>query len=264
MWEGYDGNAVQAPEYEVGTGYSSNLELIAVAQSGDGESEEAMAATARLIENNVGLVKKIALRFRDRGVELEDLMQIGTIGMIKAIRSFDMGRGTCFSTYAVPLIFGEIRRHMRDEGAIKVGRQYKRLGAAAINLRNRILSEEGREARISEIAELLGESVEDVAMAIDATSPIASLSDLAYGDDEGVELEATLADEDSLDEAQRIIDKLALAEAIRSMPQTWQKIVVLRYYRNMTQQQVASRLSLSQVKVSREEKKILAYLREKM
>ncbi len=268
MWEGYDGNAVQAPEYEVNSrqqgDYSANVELVLLAQSDGGESDEAREALSRLVENNRGLVKKIALRFRDRGVELEDLVQIGTIGMIKAVRSFDAGRGTCFSTYAVPLIFGEIRRHMRDEGLIKVGRYYKRLGAAAINLKSRILTEEGREARISEIAELLGESVEDVAMAIDATSPVASLSDCAYGDDDGVELEATLADEESLYETQRLIDKLALREAIQSMTPAWQKIVVLRYYRNMTQQQVATILGITQVKVSREEKKILAYLRERM
>jgi len=267
MWEGYDGNAVQTPEYEVNVqqgDYSSNIELVMLAQSDDGESDAAMDAMSRLVENNKGLVKKIALRFRDRGVELEDLMQIGTIGMIKAVRSFDVSRGNCFSTYAVPLIFGEIRRHMRDDGPIKVGRYFKKLGATAINLKNRILAEEGREARISEIAELLGESAEDVAMAMDATSPVVSLSELVYGDEDGVELEATLSDEDSLYETQRIMDKLALAEAIRSMTPTWQKIVVLRYYRNMTQQQVAVRLGLTQVKVSREEKKILAYLREKM
>ncbi len=268
MWERYDGNAVQAPEYEVSsrasTDYSSNIELVTLAQSDGGESREAMAAMEEIIENNVGLVKKIALRFRDRGVELEDLMQIGTIGMIKAVRSFDVSRGNCFSTYAVPLIFGEIRRYMRDEGPIKVGRYYKRLGAAVMSCKSRILADEGREAHLSEIAEELGVSAEEVAMAIDAVSPLVSLSDNAYGEDDGVELGSTLADEDSLYETQRIIDRLALAEAIGSMPKEWQRIVTLRYYRGMTQQQVADVLGLSQVKISREEKKILAALREKM
>ena len=266
MWEGYDSNAVQATEHEVTrkSAYSLNAELIAAAQADGGESDEAMEALSRLVENNMGLVRKIALRFRDRGVELEDLMQIGTIGMIKAVRSFDASRGNCFSTYAVPLIFGEIRRHMRDDGPIKVGRYYKRLGAAALNLRSRILTEEGREAHVSEIAEQLGVSTEEVAVAIDSASPIVSLSDSAYTDEDGVSLESTLADEDSLDEAQRIIDKLALAAAIRYMPQNWQSIVALRYYRGMTQQEVAARLGLSQVKVSREEKKILAYLRKSL
>ena len=266
MWEGYDCNAVQASDDEVrertGADYSSNIRLVMLAQSEDGESEDAMSAMSELVGSNRGLVKKIALKFRDRGVELEDLMQIGTIGMIKAVRSFDMSRGTCFSTYAVPLIFGEIRRYLRDDGAIKVGRYYKRLGAAAMSCKNRIFADEGREPRVSEIAEELCVSVEDVAIAIDALSPIASLSDSAYGEDDGVELGATIADEDSLYESERIIDKLALSEAIGRMPTQWQRIVTMRYYRGMTQQQVAELLGLSQVKISREEKKILAHLRE--
>ena len=124
--------------------FSDNLRLIA--QSREGSEEEREWAAEELIRRNAGLLRSIVLRFCDRGVEFEDLMQIGTIGMIKAIRSFDLSRGTCFSTYAVPLIFGELRRHMRDEGPIKVGRGYKRLGAALMNAKNRILSEEGNNA----------------------------------------------------------------------------------------------------------------------
>jgi RNA polymerase sporulation-specific sigma factor len=266
MWKGYNGNAVQASEYEVSSGdrYADNAELVALAQSGGGESREAMDALSLLVEHNMGLVKKIALRFRDRGVDMEDLIQIGTIGMIKAVRSFDTGRGTCFSTYAVPLIFGEIRRHMRDEGPIKVGRYYKRLGALAVSYKNRVLQDEGREVRISEIASALGASAEDVAMAIDAVSPVVSLSDAAYGEEDGIELEATLADMESLYEREWLLDRLALGDAIRTMSPIWQKIIILRYYRGMTQQEVATRLGLSQVKVSREEKKILAYIRERL
>ncbi|MBO5203202.1 MAG: sigma-70 family RNA polymerase sigma factor [Clostridia bacterium] len=245
-------------------GYSANIELIRAAQSEGGESEAAMRATAELLELNKGLLKKIVMRFRDRGVELEDLMQIGTIGMIKAIRSFDLERGTCFSTYAVPLIFGEIRRHIRDEGPIKVGRYYKRLGAELMNCKNRILTEEGRDAHVSELAALCGVSAEEAAMAMDALSPIASLSDSAYGDEEGVELEATIADEEASTESERLIDKIALSQAIGEMPALWQQIVTFRYYRGMTQQQVAAALGVTQVKVSREEKKILEHLREHM
>ena len=269
MRKGYDGNAVQTSAGEMTAeseallagDFSANRELILIAQADGGESERAMVATELLVEANKGLVKKIALRFRDRGVELDDLMQIGTIGMIKAVRSFDPERGTCFSTYAVPLIFGEIRRHIRDEGPIKVGRYYKRLGAALMNAKNRILVEEGREPHISELAELCGVSAEEAAMALDATSPLASLSDLAFGDD-GVELEDTLADEESSSEAERIIDRIALAEAISSLPPLWQQIVTYRYYRSMTQQQVATLLGLTQVKISREEKKLLEHLRQ--
>ncbi len=273
MRKGNNGNAIQAaertmsPQESAGAlknGYSANIELIRAAQSEGGESEAAMRATAELLELNKGLLKKIVMRFRDRGVELEDLMQIGTIGMIKAIRSFDLERGTCFSTYAVPLIFGEIRRHIRDEGPIKVGRYYKRLGAELMNCKNRILTEEGRDAHVSELAALCGVSAEEAAMAMDALSPIASLSDSAYGDEEGVELEATIADEEASTENERLIDKIALSQAIGEMPALWQQIVTFRYYRGMTQQQVAAALGVTQVKVSREEKKILEHLREHM
>ena len=260
MRQGYDGDAVQKTWDKVGD-YSDNLYLISIAQSDGGDSERAMRATERLIEINQGLVRKIVSRFSDRGVEIEDLMQIGTIGMIKAIRSFDISRGNCFSTYAVPLIFGEIRRYMRDEGPIKVGRQYKRLGALIMKHRNRILMEEGREPHLSELAELCEVSAEEIAIAIDATMPPASLSDSAYGDEEGVELQDVIADEGSLGEAERIIDRIALSDAIASMPPLWQKIVALRFYRGLTQSRTAELCGVTQVKISREEKKLIEQLR---
>ena len=241
--------------------YENNNELILEAQGSD--EEESMRATEKLLEANRGLVRSIALRFRDRGVEFEDLMQIGTIGLIKAIRSFDLGRGTSFSTYAVPLIFGEIRRHLRDEGPIKVGRYYKRLGAVLMNERNRILSEEGREAHVSELAVLCGVSAEEAASAIDAISPVVSLSDQVFGED-GVTLEAVLPDDEASSEMERLCDRIALGQAVAKMPNIWQKIVLLRYYRNMTQQETARNLGLTQVKVSREEKKIFEFLRSEM
>lgn len=243
--------------------YENNRELIVIAQS-DNE-EAAMRATEELIEINRGLVRSIAQRFRDRGVDFEDLMQIGMIGMIKAIRSFDLERGTTFSTYAVPLIFGEIRRHMRDEGPIKIGRYYKKLGAAIMNARNKIYSEEGRDAHIEELARMCGVSAEDAAMALEAISPVVSLSDKVYGaDEDGVEFGATITDTESEADFERLRDRIALGQAIAEMPEMWQRIVLLRYYRNMTQQQTADSLGLSQVKVSREEKKIMDFLRTKM
>ncbi len=273
MWERYDGNTVQALAEEIEdtdksskavSDFSRNNELLILARDGDGESEIAMRAIGVLVELNYGLVKKIALRFRERGVELEDLIQIGTIGMIKAIRTFDSERGTCFSTYAVPLIFGEIRRHIRDECPIKVGRGVRKLGAELSMHRNRILAEEGREPHVFELAELCGVDPGEAAMALDALLPLASLSDSAFGDEDGIELGDTLADTEAILEGERFIDKLALAEAIGGMPATWQRIVTLRYYRGFTQQAVASVLGLTQVKVSREEKKILEYLKKEM
>ena len=235
--------------------YAGNARLIEEAQAGD------EAAMERLIVLNMGLVRSLAVRFKDRGTEMEDLIQIGTIGMIKAIRSFDLARGTTFSTYAVPLIVGEIRRHLRDDGMIKVSRTYRRIGVALMNAQNRIRSEEGRDPTVGELAELCDISPEEAAIALDAIAPVSSLSETVYGE-EGITLEGTIADEDN--DIEKLSDKIALNQAISRMQPLWQKIVLLRYYRDMTQQQTADRLGLSQVKVSREEKKIMAFLREQL
>jgi RNA polymerase sporulation-specific sigma factor len=212
------------------------------------------------VEENMGLVRTVARRFLDRGTELEDLVQIGTIGMIKAIRSFSLERGTAFSTYAVPLIVGEIRRHLRDDGPIKVSRIYKRQGVALMREKNRVLTEEGREAGIAELAACCGLSVEEAAISLDAVSPISSLSDNVYGE-ESRTLDSVIPDRESADELENLNDRISLGQAISKMPPDWRKIVLLRYYRDMTQQQVAQILGLSQVKVSREEKKIMSFLR---
>ncbi len=234
--------------------YTRNRELIILAQRGDESAAEA------LIIENTALVKSLALKFRDRGTEFEDLMQIGTIGMLKAIQSFDIERGTAFSTYAVPLIVGEIRRHLRDDGLIRVSRGYKRTGITIMREKNRIMTEEGREAGIGELASLAGVSIEEAAVAIDAVSPITSLSDNVFGEDSKT-YDNMIPDRESADEFENLNDRISLGQAINKMPPEWRKIVLLRYYRDMTQQQVANMLGLSQVKVSREEKKIMSFLR---
>ena len=236
--------------------YSKNRELIILAQSED--EETSMRATEQLLEANMGLVRSLALRFRDRGTETEDLIQIGTIGIIKAIRSFDLERETAFSTYAVPLIVGEIRRHLRDSGIIKVSRYHKKLGMEILAARNKIQSIEGRDPRIEELASICGVSTEEAAIALDAVTPVSSLSD-SYCGDENATVESRLADTDN--EIEKISNKIAIAESISKMSEQWRKIVLLRFYRNMTQQATAEVLGLSQVKVSREEKKILDFLR---
>ena len=238
---------------------SRNLDLIYRAQSGD--EVDSMLALECIIEENMGLVRSIALRFRDRGTDYDDLVQIGTIGMIKAVRSFSFEREVVFSTYAVPLIMGEIKRHLRDEGPIKISRIYKKLSMEIGRARNKIITDEGREPTIVELAELCGISVEDAAIALETINPIASLSE-TYGDDEKLTRESQLASDDR--EIEKLTDKIALGQVISRLPKEWQKIITLRYYRNMTQQQVADALGLSQVKVSREEKKILASLREEL
>ena len=269
MREGNYGNALQTAREPLSTketketkDYSENLRLIRLVQTG--EARESERALEELLALNAGLLRNLALRFRDRGVELEDLLQIGTIGMIKAARSFDLARGTSFSTYAVPLVFGELRRHLRDEGPIKVGRYYKKLGVMLMNEKHRIQAEEGREPRIGELAELCGVSREDAAMALEAASPIVSLSERAFGDEEGVEWSAVIPDEGSAVELEQMIDRMALGQAIGKMPEFWQRIVALRYYRNLTQQQTAEVLGVTQVKISREEKKIVEFLRAEL
>lgn len=240
-----------------------NRDLIARAQAGEDAAMEA------LVIENAGLVRSLAQRFCGRGTEFEDLIQIGTIGMIKAVRSFSLERGTAFSTYAVPLIVGEIRRHLRDDGMIRVSRTYKKLGAQLMRVRGEIVAEEQREPSVRELAERCGVDMEEAAMALDAISPVRSLYDPlpganASGDGSAQTYDAVLPDEESTADFERLHDRLALTQAISRMQPLWQRIVLLRYYRNHTQQQVAEQLGLTQVKVSREEKKIVAFLREEL
>ncbi len=237
--------------------FSQNITLIEAARRGD------KAAMERLVLDNMGLVRSVAVKFRDRGTEFEDLMQIGTMGMIKAINSFDISRGTAFSTYAVPLIVGEIRRHLRDDGLIRVSRGTRHTGVLLMRERARIAAEEGRDATVGELAAAVGIPVEDAAMALDAMTPVSSFSDNAYGED-SPELGATIPDRAEADDMAREVDRIALSQVIATLPPQWKKIVLLRYWRNMTQQEVADRLGLTQVKVSREEKKIMAYMREQL
>ncbi len=234
--------------------YDENMALLERYAAGDTAAEE------ELVLRNSGLVNGIAHRFKGRGVEFEDLVQIGTIGMIKAIRSFDLSRGNAFSTYAVPLIIGEIRRFLRDDGIVKVSRIQKRTGAALMHARERYLAEYGVEPRLEEIAGAVGISPEEAAAALDSTSPVRSLSE-AIGDDD-FSLEDVIPSQD--DELGRMLEKIALREIIDTLPPLWKKILLLRYYRDYSQQQTAAALGLTQVKISREEKKIFTKLRENL
>lgn len=236
--------------------FTKNQELLERSINGDED------ATSELMEANMGLVRSIALRFRDRGVEYEDLVQIGCIGMLKAIRSFDNTRGTVFSTYAVPLIIGEIRRFIRDDGLIKVSRIYKQQGAQLMREREIYLAEYGTEPTIEELAKICGLSVADATIALDASSPVNSLSCSLSGDDDGFTLECTLSnDRNEIDER---IDHIALAQAIKNLPPLWRQIVTMRYLNEYSQQRTAELLGLTQVKVSREEKKIIEALRKEL
>lgn len=233
--------------------YDDNPRLLAAALAGDPRAEE------ELVKANAGLVRSVAARFSDRGYDREELFDVGQIGLLKAVRTFDPARGCAFSTYAVPLIFGEIRRFLRDDGPIKVSREKKRLAAALSAERERAAAN-GEDLRISELAEKVGVTPEEAADALDAVSPVRSLSEYAYRD-EGPTLGETIADEG---ENERVFDKIALALAVAKLPALRKKIVLLRYYRDLSQQKVADLLGLTQVKVSREEKRAIAFLREEL
>lgn len=233
--------------------FADNHTLLKRAQSGDSD------ATAELMDKNGGLVRGIVGRFRSRGVEYEDLLQIGSIGMLKAIRSFDTSRGTQFSTYAVPLIIGEIRRYLRDDGLVKVGRRQKQLGASLLAAREKFRREEGREPQLHELAVQLSISDSEAAMALEALSPVRSLSESLGDEDSDFSLENLLPSEDLIE---RRTDQIALGEVIDSLPEQWKKILFLRYFRECSQQATAEALGLTQVKISREEKKIFAHMKQ--
>ena len=216
-------------------------------------------ALEELVVENMGLVKSIAVRFHDRGVEYEDLVQIGTIGMIKAARSFDFSYGNVFSTYAVPLITGEMLRFLRDDGPIKVSRSIKAKAAAVMRARENFLRLNSREPKVSELASACGLFPEEIAEVIEASSPVHSLSETIGTDSDGMCLYDLIPDESN--EIEKLTDSLALREAIKTLDDLQKEIVRLRFYKNLSQQMTGRVLGLSQVKVSREEKKIMKLLK---
>ena len=235
------------------TSREQNRQLLVKIKNGD------QTALEELVTENMGLVRKIALRFTASGTELEDLIQIGVMGMIKAARSFDFSYDTVFSTYAVPMIMGEIRRFLRDDGAIKVSRELKTRGAKIMAKREAFIKEKGREPRISELAEMLSLNEQEIIEAMEATSAVCYLSEPINGGEDGLTLESSIPDRSgAMDD---LTDKLALSEAIRALPPLWREIIVLRYYKDMSQAETGKRLGLTQVKISREEQKILSALR---
>lgn len=234
--------------------YDENLTLLRAYRDGDAEAGE------RLAELNAPLVYSIAGRFTGRGADISDLVESGNIGLVKAMRTFDFSHGCVFSTYAVPLIFGEIRRFLRDDGIIKVSREEKRLSALLCAERERRLTA-GEDADLSAVAAAVGISVQDAASALFALSPVRSLEEAAYDDEDSATLGSTLCDEE---EEIRQFDRFALRMAIEKLSEPWQKLIILRYFRDMSQTETARILGLTQVKVSREEKKIMDFLRREL
>lgn len=232
---------------------SRTAELIRKAKEGDKQAAET------LILENSGLIWSIARRYMGRGVETDDLYQLGCLGFLKAIDGFDLEFGTQFSTYAVPKISGEIRRFLRDDGAVKVSRGLKEQSAAIKGMRSKLTSLFGREPTIQEIADQLGLSPEEIAIAETATAATESIQQ-ENGED-GFTLENVLTDTES---EERMVEKIAVRQVVDNLPEREKMVIQLRYYHGLTQQRVAKVMNVSQVQVSRIEKKALEKLREFM
>ena len=232
---------------------SSTEQLIQKCQAGDMEAKE------QILEKNAGLIWSIVKRYAGRGTEIEDLYQLGCLGFMKAVEGFDLGFGTAFSTYAVPKIAGEIRRFLRDDGAVKVSRTVKERSQSIRAVRSRLLLEKGREPLISEIAELTGYTAEEIAEADIASSSVESISQ--SNGEEGLSWENILSDTES---EEVLLEKLSLRQAIEKLPQREALVIKLRYFHGLTQQRVSVVLAVSQVQVSRIEKKALNLLKQMM
>lgn len=226
------------------------LELIRLAKAGDEQARE------DLVQQNTGLIWSVAKRFLGRGTEGEDLYQLGCLGFLKAVEGFDTEYGTQFSTYAVPKIAGEIRRFLRDDGAVKVSRSVKEQAAAIKIARNQLTAALGREPTLGEIANQTGFTPEEIAMAETATAATESIQ--RETGEEGFSLEDVLTDTES---EERMVERIALRQAIDALPQREQTVIRLRYFHGLTQQRVARVLDVSQVQVSRIEKKAISMLR---
>lgn len=231
------------------------VELIKKAQAGD------KVARDQLVEGNIGLVWSIVKRFKNRGHELEDLFQIGSIGLIKSIDKFDLSYDVRFSTYAVPMIMGEIKRFLRDDGMIKVSRSLKEIAQKARIEKEKMTKDRGREPTIQELADIMDVPVEDLVMALEAGADVESLySTIHQGDGNPIFLIDKL--EQKIDEENTMIDMIALRQMIEKLEPKEREIIFMRYFKDKTQSEIAKMIGISQVQVSRIEKRILIQMRE--
>ncbi len=208
-----------------------------------------------MVEQNLGLVHSCANRFRGRGIEYDDLFQAGCMGLVKATAAFDEGRGVMFSTYAVPVILGEIRRLFRDGGTVKVSRSIKELGIKAARVREQLSTALGRDATVGEVAAVMERTPGEVAEALAATTPPVSLT--------GSEEEGGGQIDLPVDSPEELLSNiLALKQAMARMEDRDRQLIILRYYQNRTQTQTAQQLGMTQVQVSRREKKLMQYFRQ--
>ena len=236
-----------------------DIQKIEKAQSGDKNALE------ELIEENNGLIWSIVKRFYGRGHEPEDLYQIGCLGFIKSIKRFNTDFEVKLSTYAVPYMIGEIKRYIRDDGPVKVSRSIKDLGIKIRELQREKMNKQGREPKIQEIAKELKVDLDDVILAMEATNSVESIEGTKHinnKDGKSISLLDTLSTEKN--EEETITNKLAIGQLIKDLKDREKEIILLRYYKEKTQAQVAKILGISQVQVSRLERKILENMRRKM
>lgn len=238
--------------------YETNLNDIIKAQNGDKE------VLQKIISDNVGLVWSIVKRFKDRGYELEDLYQIGCIGLIKSIKRFDTNFDVRISTYAVPYILGEIKRFIRDDGPIKISRSIKELTIKIKELQKEYYTKTGNEISIKKIEEELHVSKEEISMALDSINPIESINDSPYQNDDANSKMSKIDILNKKEDTISLEDRIYLKQVIKELDKKEQQIIVLRYYKEKTQMQVAKILGITQVQVSRIEKKILNIMKTKM
>ena len=232
-------------------------ELIELAHKGNREARDV------LVMENMGLVYSISKRFAGRGYDMEDITQIGTIGLIKAIDKFDLNQPVMFSTYAVPMISGEIKRFIRDDGMIKVSRSIKENGWKIKKAAEQLAKQNGREASVEEISQATGISVEDIAVASSAGKEVESIYQTAYQSDGAqVYIVDKLAAVSEVPASEKLINHMMLEQLLEGLDETERQLIRMRYYEDKTQTQVAQKLGISQVQVSRLEKKVLLRMRK--
>lgn len=230
-----------------------------IQKSHEGDEE----ARARLVEENAGLVWCVVKRFHNRGVEMEDLFQIGNIGLIKAIDKFDLSYEVKFSTYAVPMISGEIKRFLRDDGMIKVSRSLKELAYRAYLLKEDLQNQWGREPTVSELAERLGVEQEELVMALDAGGDVESLHKPIYQKD-GQEIRLMDKLEENEQQEEKILNHMMLQQLLGTLQKEERTLIYMRYFQDKTQAEVGKEMGISQVQVSRLEKKIMNHMRRQI
>ena len=238
--------------------FENNIEAIKKSQKGDKKELE------KLIETNQGLIWSIVKRFMGRGYETEDLYQIGCIGFIKSIQRFDTTYDVKLSTYSVPYILGEIKRYIRDDGPIKVSRSIKELGMKIREIQRVYLGKKGEEIGINEIAKELNITKEEVAMAMEASNNITSLEECKYTNKDGSKISIMDRLTTGKDEGEMIANRLTVKELINGLDRREKEVIMLRYYKEKTQTQVAKILGITQVQVSRIERKVLNKMKVKL